>query len=333
MNHVAGIRYIRPKGGIVGMFHTSEKLGHRVCTRSALLVAPLGMPLVIDAPSEDVLDLVKQACCDWKGDIDPDARTLHLTMQPTEWAAPCSSGGIQINGSQISVSGSGMEGGACAQRGAAWCRLNDPTKMDALRLREEVLDPLILFLMTRNGRVPIHASAFLVGDLAVVLAGPSGTGKSCLALAARRAGLPVLSDDIVYVQLEPVLRVWGMPQHIHVFAQDLPAGVASKTRLRNGKLKHGIAIGNGTIARVAQRVAVCLMQPGAAVAIDVIAPEDVALKGNDLEPGFDLLACPIEAALERLTANGAIGLTLSSDPDAAIRCLLLNHSLLNAVCS
>ena len=314
------------------MWQTSDERLARVGTRFALFVAPMGVPVVIEAPNGEMRALVRQACRDWEGDIDPHARTLHLTMLPLERVNPGLTHDIQVDGTGISVTAPGIEGSACAASGAGWCRVMDPLAADPLRLREEVLDPLLLFLITRNDRVPIHASAFFVGELAVLLVGPSGTGKSCLALAARRAGLSILSDDIAYVQLDPVLRVWGMTQRIHVFAQDLPEGAASRPRVRNGKLKYGIPVADGQSAHVAERAAVCLLTPGEKVAIDIIAPRQATFM-HELEPGFDLLARPIAAAFERLTVKGALRLTLSRDPDEAIMCLLRHRSLLSAVCS
>ena len=55
-------------------------------------------------------------------------------------------------------------------------------------MSEEMINTLVLFLVAQAARTPLHASAIMLGDTAIVLAGRSGSGKSSLALAADRAG-------------------------------------------------------------------------------------------------------------------------------------------------
>ncbi|MXO58902.1 hypothetical protein GRI89_05030 [Altererythrobacter salegens] len=47
-----------------------------------------------------------------------------------------------------------------------------------------MLEPLALFLVSHNRRIPIHASAIRAGETAILFAERSGAGKSSLALAA-----------------------------------------------------------------------------------------------------------------------------------------------------
>lgn len=73
--------------------------------------------------------------------------------------------------------------------------------------------------MTAGG-TSVHASAVLVGDRAVVICGPSGSGKSRLAfdliLAGRSGVLPpttLIGDDRVFMDArDGTLRVRGAPQ-------------------------------------------------------------------------------------------------------------------------
>lgn len=113
----------------------------------------------------------------------------------------------------------GAEGEADAERRSASCAVAAHSLSAPDRLREDVLEPLVLFLITRHQRTPVHASSFVAQGLAIVLAGPSGTGKSCLARAADEAGFQVLSDDTVYLQREPRLKVWGHPEAAHCWLE------------------------------------------------------------------------------------------------------------------
>jgi hypothetical protein len=60
-----------------------------------------------------------------------------------------------------------------------------------------LLGPVLGFVLRLRGIHCLHASAVLVGESAIALAGPPGAGKSTLAAAFGRSGFPVLSDDVV----------------------------------------------------------------------------------------------------------------------------------------
>ena len=180
-------------------------------------------------------------------------------------------------------------------------------------------DTLLLFLLARSGRTPVHASAFLLGDQAVVLAGRSGSGKSTLALAAASRGLPVLSDDTVFVQLDPGFALWGFPRPIHVFAEDAPEG-EHVARLRNEKLK--VALPNVDPALKADRSLLVLLERGTTLALDPVDPSGALDVMMDLNSGFDLLAEDSRAAIQSLAASGVWRLTLSADPQAAVDLLV-----------
>ena len=95
----------------------------------------------------------------------------------------------------------------------------------------DMINTITLFLAGHAGRVPLHASAVMLDDTAIVFAGHSGAGKSTLALAAGRAGLPILSDDTLYVQTVPEFCLWSLGGPIHVFEKDAPGDVASRVDL------------------------------------------------------------------------------------------------------
>jgi hypothetical protein len=55
------------------------------------------------------------------------------------------------------------------------------------------------FLRTCGHLAHLHAAGAVVGDKAILALGPRGAGKSSLALGWALAGIPVLGDDIVFV--------------------------------------------------------------------------------------------------------------------------------------
>jgi hypothetical protein len=103
----------------------------------------------------------------------------------------------RVCGRQLHVAEDGLRVLADGERGCANCSFSvDVIGGDLFR---EAVRTAALFLATQQGRIPVHASAVMIGDCAFVLAGQSGSGKSTLALAADRSGLPVLAEDTVFV--------------------------------------------------------------------------------------------------------------------------------------
>jgi len=65
-----------------------------------------------------------------------------------------------------------------------------------------LVGPVMGFVLRLRGTVCLHASAVAVGDRAIALVGPPGSGKSTTAAAFACCGFPVLSDDTVALTLE-----------------------------------------------------------------------------------------------------------------------------------
>lgn len=289
--------------------------------RATARFAPLGMPLLVEAESRDQLGLVARSLSGWEGDAAPQGRSLKLELTESPSLGGMGNVEIRIDGRRLALRGCGAEGSADADSGRAECRVSDAYLADAKRFRDDVLDPLLLFLLTRNGRVPVHAAGFVADGLAVLCAGPSGSGKSCLALAAAQAGHAVLSDDTVYVQLEPQLRVWGIPRPIHLYPADAPCDPA-QGRLRNGKLKQAVHL--STVHMAAERVVLCVLGRAERASLRPSSPVRACAMLHPLEPGFDLLADEVRAAHAALTRNGAWLLELSANPPDAIRLVTSN---------
>lgn len=70
-------------------------------------------------------------------------------------------------------------------------------------------------LLLQRGLLPLHGSAIQGQDGAVILAGPSGNGKSTLAAALAEQGYPVLADELCALAVSadsPPLLLPGFPQ-------------------------------------------------------------------------------------------------------------------------
>lgn len=62
-----------------------------------------------------------------------------------------------------------------------------------------LLGGVVAFIARLRGLVPVHASAVVIDDQAVLFAGAAGAGKSSIASAFAVLGYPVLSDDVVVI--------------------------------------------------------------------------------------------------------------------------------------
>ena len=189
--------------------------------------------------------------------------------------------------------------------------------------RDGLLEPLTLFLLGALDRQPLHAAAIARGGVGIVLAGPSGAGKSTLAWAARSRNFTILADEPVYVQLEPMLRIWGRRARLHLepaARAHFPELMAHEaTKLPSGKTK--IVIDDSAGPRHAERVGLCLLRPassGTAELVRISQAQAVSELMAQLDPGYDLFASTIGERIARVAERGAWQLYLTGSPHDAL---------------
>jgi hypothetical protein len=277
-------------------------------------LVPFGIPTLIIADDPQLLEAASAAYANWLAERPVGEPVIELRLEIGRPSTTNVSLDIAVDGSRLRLKGRGCEGMADAATGKASAIASREVANDPVALMD-VLDTLLLFLLARRGRTPVHASAFMLGELAVVLAGRSGSGKSTLALAAARRGYRVLSDDMVFVQQEPAFALWGFPRPIHVFPEDAPAG-DHPVRTRNSKLKSAIPFDRAALR--AEQAALVVLERGTELVIQPIAREQAVEALMSLDAGFDLLAADSRNAIEALASCGAWRLTLGADPLAAI---------------
>lgn len=293
--------------------------------RVVLRLAPLDIPLDIEC-APPAADAVAAACVGWEADRGGWLAPLRLRIRAS--GSLCGTGGARacVDGSRMTLRGPGIAARADVAEGVAECAVSADCLNDPVALRQEVIEPLALMMLTHRDRTPLHASAFVVDGLAILLAGRTGAGKSCLARAADVAGYQVLSDDTVFVQLAPRLKVWGWPSAAHLLPEDA-LDRAGPTRLRNGKVKQIVPLRSASCAAIAcDRAVLCLLSPGLGEAPTLKPAPAGAIDARlwPLDEGFDLLPLPIARALARLSAGGVWDLRLSHDPAEAVQLLIAN---------
>jgi hypothetical protein len=273
----------------------------------------------LESPAPLLLESAVRALSAWAGEPLPagEPRIRLQLLAGTTAPAPATPL-LAVHGSRLELRIPGATGLAEATAGTASCHVTPELAADPDRLAEEVLEPLLLFLLTRAGRIPLHAAGFLLGHRAVLLAGPSGAGKSSLALEAARAGLPVLGDDTVFLELDSGLRIHGAPRPLHVpVAGASPPG---ELRLRGGRWKQRAGWSSGATA---DQGVLCLLARGDAPGLAPLPAEQaVAELMAGLEPGFDHFREVLPDVLRRLAAGGCWRLTLDADPARSFAVLL-----------
>lgn len=187
-------------------------------------------------------------------------------------------------------------------------------------LAEGVLDPLTLFLVGACDRQPLHAAAVARDGVAILLEGPSGTGKSTLTYAASRLGFRPLADEAVYVQVDPVLRIWGRRARIHLRpearAHFAELADAAAVEVAPGKARVVVPPSERD-PRFAERAGICLLERGSRASLERASPERVRdTVARHMSAGFDLYAASVPERARRIAERGAWVLTLSDDPAA-----------------
>jgi len=196
---------------------------------------------------------------------------------------------------------------------------------DPTLFRHEMLEAAVLALVTHFDRQPFHAAAISHDDRTVLLVGRSGAGKSTLTYLAQSTGITALSEDTVWIQLEPRLRVWSRLRGIHL----LPEAAAHFPELHdtrvarrpNDKLKATVPASQADASSVdGGSVTVCLLDPGGSAAH--LTPLDAeamrAALARDVDSGFDRYLERRAECVRVLTERGGWRLTLSSDPRDAL---------------
>jgi hypothetical protein len=201
---------------------------------------------------------------------------------------------------------------------------------DREHFRSQILEAMTLSLLSQFDRHPLHAAAIAWRAGAAILAAPSGTGKSTLAYLAHRSGFHVLSEDRIWIQRSPSLRVWGWPGHIHL-RPEAPARFSELAKVptsphAGGKPRLAIATHNGGRAPIcfADDFAVCVLQRGTgAASLNRLAPDVLAAALHaQVPPGFDRFPERIDATVSALARRGGWQLHLSDDPNDALPLLM-----------
>jgi hypothetical protein len=98
--------------------------------------------------------------------------------------------------------------------GASIALVDAPSRYTHDDLAAYALGPVLAVALHLQGAVLIHAAGIVIGDKAVLFAGPAGSGKSTTAAVLHRLGYAFLSDDLIEIDGDRALpspaciRLW-----------------------------------------------------------------------------------------------------------------------------
>ncbi len=295
----------------------------------------IGIPVRFESNSGQVIDVVNASFGVWKQlERHPEliaaerARVRLFVHEGEEDAEPHAKVAYRCpDPDRLLFATHGSFGVAEGDRLEAYAFVTPDLVADTAHFQYSVVEALTLMLVTGRDRHPIHAATVTQDGAAVLLVGPTSTGKSTLAYAAGLSGLTVLGEDVAYVQLEPEFRVWALPGRLHLppdasrhFSQLAGRG---PTLQANGKEKIAVEVpteGSEAVTPVVSQTVVCLLSRGAESAETerVDASEIRSALLEDLEPGFDRHPATIGLAAEALAGAGGWRLRVSKDPHESV---------------
>ncbi len=320
----------RPELDIEAMFEQRLELVHHT------VIPVLGFPVRYESNSPEVLAIAEEAFGSWRVlNLSPellssDRPRVRVLVQDgdegCEDHAPIHHSIPRFE--LVTFETPGSRGVMDSRRREAVAHVTAGLVRDRHHFRYGMLEALTLSLLTRLDRQPFHAAGLARGRSALLLVGPSGSGKSTLSYAALRAGFKLLAEDVVYLQGQPRLRVWGMPGFLHLppearrFFPELSG--RQPTLLANGKVKLALRareVGEVSALPVAERIGICrLSGAGSGSGVVRLSPEELEAAGMaSREPGFDIFADTIGPVLGRvIREGGGWRLRLGSRPAEAL---------------
>ena len=299
-----------PVLGLPTRFETNEPAMLEIVDDAFGVWSALGTDEVLESDAERVV-LVRIEIAPDHPDDDRgvrDAPVMHEMSDDLRFTARCA----------------GSVAASDPPRRLATIRATHALVADRTKFRTEMLEAVVLALLSCYDRHPVHAAAVARHGHALLLAAPSGTGKSTIAYLCHAAGLDLLGDDQVRVQLAPSLRIWGWPGRVRLLAETATALGMSRlpVELANGKRKAVIDATRDVSASrlVANDATVCVLaRDGGALSLEPLPSASlVRALDEQLAPGFDRFPLRWPEVARALTARGGWRLNLTKSPHDAL---------------
>lgn len=126
-----------------------------------------------------------------------------------------------------------------------------------------------------NGLMPLHASAVAHGGRVYAFTGPPGAGKSTLAAALGREGLPLFCDDTLVLDISGAGEIVGLPGHkrLKLWPEGVTlAGATPREHVASHYPKHFADPAAGVVAEPLPLAGLFFLEPGERPELLPIAP-------------------------------------------------------------
>ena len=321
----------------------SDPLWRDVPLDHVLETSALGIPLRMESNSRYVTDIAVQAYGSppGRGHGEPAGAGVRLRVVVEPGVSDVAAGTPVVwrfpDRDHALVHATGLMASVDLARGEAIAYVQDSFARRSTHFRYTVIEGLVLVLLARHDRHAVHAAALRRGDSLLLLHGPTGSGKSTLCYLAHQAGIEVLAEDVVWVQREPELRIWGFGERVHLLeeARDSFAELRDHDVIRSsadGERKLAIDIPvqhRRQSLSFGRHARVCLLsRNGRQVSRTTVSPEEIQRRLLDVrEAAFDMTPERSPLVARALAADGGWCLNLSSSPEEAVPHLraMLDH--------
>jgi hypothetical protein len=177
----------------------------------------LGVRVLIKSDIEEILQLAESRFGHWRNlsqnYISPNP-PLTVTIYKSSISSSVSGlSNIQYKADAffLSAKATGVAFTADRRSGMAEAYVNPKTADLSDFFRINILECMVLFLITSSDREPLHASAVIRDQTALLFCGNSGSGKTTLAYNIFKRGADILADSATYISIRNGIQLWGDP--------------------------------------------------------------------------------------------------------------------------
>ncbi|HZS60155.1 MAG TPA: hypothetical protein VFA43_12850 [Gemmatimonadaceae bacterium] len=304
-----------------------DPLGRDIVTDQVLVTGVLGVPVRFESNSYPVIALAAETF--GRGEAAKSWRRKPMVVRIVVHDEPAAPSTVRVwspDPSRLIMHGADRVAVADPLRRQAVAYVSCSLLARRMEFKQTVLEALTYAIVDHYDRHPLHAAAVAKDGAVVLLLGASGSGKSTLAYAAHLAGLTIMSDDTVWVQLRPRTTIWGpatSDRRISLLpdARETFPSLADQdpVRLPSGKCKISISLGGEPVQPTARATVCVLKRTTHDTALTRARPETVAAAlAREPEPGFDRFPTRHAACVRALAGSGGWELAVSNDPSSAV---------------
>jgi hypothetical protein len=182
-----------------------------------MVLHPLGFRMQLSTNSPDVIRAAEEQWAEFPPLFHDGQLEIRVAVSDDE-LAPCSTGLIwRAQRHLLALEADRHNFAVCdVEKGFSFCWLVPATARNHDFFRSHFLNILVNASLWQTHLTGVHAACVARSGRGILLCGPSGVGKSCLAYACARRGWTLLTDEVSSVLRGSMERiVLGNPRYLH----------------------------------------------------------------------------------------------------------------------